>query len=64
MGIFWELLQQDKIEQQQAKSKDIEGRLEAIEQELRQTHLLLRKTLEALETHLSEDIDGDNVIGR
>ena len=63
MGIFWELLQQDEIEKQQKHADSIEDRVELLEEELKSTKELLKKTLVALETHLSKDIDGDGKTG-
>ena len=63
MGIFWDLLQQDEIEKQKFKSNSLEDRVEVLENELRSTKALLKKTLVALETHLSKDIDGDGKTG-
>ena len=63
MGIFWELIQQDEIEKQQKKSDNIEDRVDLLEEELKSTKELLKKTLIALETHLSKDIDGDGKMG-
>ena len=63
MGIFWELIQQDEIEKQQKKSDNIEDRVDLLEEELKSTKELLKKTLMALETHLSKDIDGDGKTG-
>ena len=63
MGIFWDLLQQEEIEKQQKQADSIEDRVDALEKELENTKGLLRKTLVALEKHLSKDIDGDGVTG-
>lgn len=63
MGIFWDLLQQDEIEKQQKQADSIEDRVELLEKELENTKGLLKKTLVALEKHLSKDIDGDGVTG-
>lgn len=63
MGIFWELLQQDEIEKQKSKAASLEDRVEDLEKELDKTRDLLKKTLVALETHLSKDIDGDGKMG-
>ncbi len=59
MGIFWDLIQQDELNKQQAQADSLEDRVVLLEKELKQTKVLLRKTLEALETHLQTDIDGD-----
>ena len=63
MGIFWDLMQQDEIQKQEEKANSLEERVEQIEKELGNTKELLRKTLIALETHLSKDIDGDGKMG-
>jgi len=63
MGIFWELLQQDEIEKQQKQADSIEDRVAHLEEDLVKTKALLRKTLEALETHVRIDIDGDGKMG-
>lgn len=63
MGIFWDLLQESELEKQRNKSKNLEDRVAELETELSQTNQLLRKTLEALESHLGKDIDGDGVTG-
>ena len=63
MGIFWDLMQQDELEKQEKKAKNVEERVTILEEELASTRKLLKKTLAALETHLSKDIDGDGVTG-
>lgn len=63
MGIFWDLLQEEKIEEQQKQAQGIEERVAILEEELKQTKILLRKTLVELEKHLVKDIDGDGKMG-
>ncbi len=63
MGIFWDLLQEEELEKQQKQANSLEDRIEILENELKNTKVLLRKTLAALETHLSKDIDGDGKLG-
>ena len=63
MGIFWDLLQQDELEKQQKQANSVEDRVENLEEELAKTKALLRKTLEALESHVGKDIDGDGKMG-
>lgn len=63
MGIFWELLQEDKLQAQKVKAESLEERVKALEVELNRTQELLAKTLVALESHLGEDIDGDGKAG-
>ncbi len=64
MGIFWDLLQEEELEKQQKQANSLEDRIEILENELKNTKVLLRKTLAALETHLSKDIDGDGKLGQ
>jgi hypothetical protein len=63
MGIFWDLIQQDELEKQKKQANSIEDRVEHLEEELKNTKALLKKTLVALETHLVKDIDGDGKMG-
>ncbi len=63
MGIFWDLLQQDELDKQEEKAKNLEDRVAQLEAELATTRKVLKKTLVALEEHLSRDIDGDGVTG-
>ncbi len=63
MGIFWDLVQQDELNKQEKKAQGLEERIEQLETELASTKDLLRKTLVALENHLSKDIDGDGKTG-
>lgn len=63
MGIFFDLMQQDELEKQQAKADTLEDRVEILEQELQKTRALLIKTLQVLETHVGKDIDGDGKTG-
>lgn len=64
MGIFWDLIQQDELEKQQAKAESLEDRVVQLENELAKTKTILRKTLIALEEHLNKDIDEDGVTGK
>lgn len=63
MGIFWDLIQQNEIQQQSKKSKNLEERVILLEKELANTKTILNKTLKALEKHLEKDIDGDGKLG-
>jgi hypothetical protein len=63
MGIFWDLMQQDELEKQEKKANNLEDRVAQLEEDLATTRELLRKTLVALEQHVSRDIDGDGVTG-
>ena len=63
MGIFWDLMQQDELNKQEKKANNLEDRVAHLEKELAATRKLLRKTLGALEQHVSRDIDGDGITG-
>ena len=63
MGIFWDIMQQDELDKQEKKAQNLEERVGQLEADLATTRELLRKTLVALEQHLSRDIDGDGVTG-
>ena len=63
MGIFWDLLQQDELEKQQKQADTIDDRVAILEDDLAKTKVLLRKTLEALESYIGKDIDGDGKLG-
>jgi hypothetical protein len=63
MGIFWDIMQQDELDKQEKKARNLEERVGQLEADLATTRVLLRKTLVALEQHLSRDIDGDGITG-
>lgn len=59
MGIFWDLMQEEEIEEQRSKAESLEERVGILENELAKTRRLLKRTLQALEHHLQKDVDGD-----
>ena len=63
MGLFWDLIQQEQIENQKAKSNSLEERVTELEEELVKTRKLLMDTLHVLEKHVGQDIDMDGKIG-
>lgn len=63
MGLFWDLIQQSKINEQSKKATNLDQRVTVLENELAETKKLLRKTLITLENHVSKDIDGDGKLG-
>lgn len=63
MGLFWNLIQQGQIGQQESKVTTLEGRVARLEIELRKTQDLLIKTLKTLEEVTGKDYDGDGRIG-
>ncbi|MCR9132846.1 MAG: hypothetical protein NXI08_09740 [bacterium] len=63
MGLFFDLMQQSMLDDQRKKADSIEDRVELLEKELKQTRVLLLKTLHILEEHVGKDIDGDGITG-
>lgn len=63
MGLFWDLIQQGQISEQEERSQTLEKRVTYLERELRKTQELLFKTLKVLEEYTEEDIDGDGKVG-
>ena len=63
MGLFWDLIQESKIQEQKEQSESLEERVTELENDLSATRALLQKTLIALEEHVGKDIDGDGITG-
>ncbi|MBG7613022.1 hypothetical protein IU405_12265 [Polaribacter sp. BAL334] len=63
MGIFWDLIQQNEIQEQGEKAKNLEEKVALLEKKLEKTNETLQKTLIALENYLGKDIDGDGKMG-
>ncbi|WP_340105522.1 hypothetical protein [Rhodohalobacter sp. 8-1] len=59
MGIFWELMQENELDEQKSRADTLEERVDQLETDLDKTRKLLRKTLEAPEHHIQKYIDGD-----
>ncbi len=63
MGLFWDLMQQSQIKDQQRKSESLETRVANLERELRDTRTTLHDLVVILERHFGQDIDRDGRIG-
>jgi transposase len=63
MGLFWDLMQQSQIKDQQRKSESLEARMANLEQELLDTRTTLHELVALLERHFGQDIDRDGQIG-
>ncbi|PIQ48167.1 MAG: hypothetical protein COW03_11535 [Cytophagales bacterium CG12_big_fil_rev_8_21_14_0_65_40_12] len=63
MGLFWDLIQQSQISDQQTKAESLADRVRNLEIELQRTTDLLHKTLRILEEVVGKDIDGDGITG-
>ncbi len=63
MGLFWDLIQQSQISDQNARATSLEVRVVQLERELAQTRASMRDLLSLLEQHFGQDIDKDGRIG-
>jgi hypothetical protein len=63
MGLFWDLIQQNQISEQQQLASSIEERVSLLENEVREMRQMMQTLLERLEQALNEDIDDDGPIG-
>ncbi|WP_370391368.1 hypothetical protein [uncultured Winogradskyella sp.] len=63
MGLFWDLIQQSQLDEQQGKAESLEERVKLLEAELDKTKALLLQTLKVLEQRSGKDINNDGVIG-
>lgn len=63
MGLFWDLIQHNQIQEQRKRAETLDERVRQLEEELQQTKQLLRTLLERLETHFGEDLDKDGRVG-
>lgn len=63
MGLFWDLIQQNQISNQQRHAENLEERVAWLEREADRTHELLQRLLQVLEDRFGQDIDGDGRIG-
>jgi hypothetical protein len=63
MGLFWDLMQQDAINEQKDRSATLEGRVTALEADLHRTRELLRALIERLEKHVGADLNSDGKVG-
>ena len=63
MGLFWDLIQQGQISNQQDRAQSLEQRMGQLEQRVEQQQQLILTLLERLEETLGEDIDGDGQVG-
>ena len=62
MGLFWDLLQQGQIADQEERAATLEGRVAILEAQIRGTNKLLRTVIQRLEEHLRVDLDRDGKV--
>ena len=63
MGLFWDLMQQSQISEQNNATQSLEERVRALETQLDETRKLQHRLLEILEQHFDRDLDGDGMVG-
>jgi len=63
MGFFWDLVQHSQINQQRERSNTLEQRVADLEEDVRETHRVLKLLLEHLEKQSGTDINQDGRIG-
>ena len=63
MGLFWDLIQQSQISEQQSRATNLEDRVARLEAELTRTKQSIVDLLKILEKHFGEDINKDGEIG-
>jgi hypothetical protein len=63
MGLFWDLLQQSQLNEQQTRAGSLEARVAALEAELANTRQILSEALRRLESRFGEDLNSDGQIG-
>ena len=63
MGLFWDLMQHNQLNEHAERATDLEERVVVLEREVEQTRRLMWQMLERLEEHFKADIDGDGRVG-
>jgi len=63
MGLFWDLIQQNAINDQRVATTTLDQRVARLELELKQTRELLQVVITRLEENLRSDIDRDGKVG-
>ena len=63
MGLFWDLMQESRISEQQHRADSLEERVSQLENEMHETKQLLHRLISTLEREYGKDIDGDGQVG-
>lgn len=63
MGLIWDLLQQNQINESQQHAQDLESRVQMLELQLKRTNEALLRVVQELERRYGEDLNGDNRVG-
>jgi hypothetical protein len=63
MGLFWDLIQQGQISEQQKRATGVEQRVADLENRLDRMERLFQEVLQRLERVVGQDLDQDGQIG-
>jgi hypothetical protein len=63
MGLFWDLIQQSQISNQQSATGSLEARVARLENQLREIQQVQLSLLKTLEKNFGRDLDGDGQVG-
>jgi len=63
MGLFWDLIQQSQISNQQSTTDSLEARVARLENQLREMQQQQLSLLKTLEKNFGRDLDGDGQVG-
>ena len=63
MGLFWDLMQQNAINEQRDATSTLDQRVARLELELKQTRELLQVVITRLEENLRTDLDREGKVG-
>ncbi len=63
MGLFWDLIQHNAINDQRDATATLKQRVARLELELKQTRELLQAVITRLEENLRTDLDRDGKVG-
>jgi hypothetical protein len=63
MGLFWDLIQQSQISDQQSEHESLQDRVRELETELREVKQIQLRLLQTLETHFGRDLNDDGRVG-
>lgn len=63
MGLFWDLIQQSQISQQQHTAASLEQRMATLEAQLREVQRIQLRLLQTLEEHFQRDLNDDGRLG-
>ncbi len=63
MGLFWDLIQQGQISEQEERASGLEAQVDHLDRRMNKMEQLFQEVLQRLEKALGEDLDRDGKIG-